>query len=122
MRTTPEQLYSIFLKNRTISTDSRQIMPGCLFFALKGDNFDGNRFAKGAIEAGASYAVIDDEKYDSTNTILVDNVLETLQQLARKHRRNFDIPVLAITGSNGKTTTKELINAVLSKQYRVTAT
>ena len=122
MRTTPEQLYSIFLKNRTISTDSRQIMPGCLFFALKGDNFDGNRFAKGAIEAGASYAVIDDEKYDGTNTILVDNVLETLQQLARKHRRNFDIPVLAITGSNGKTTTKELINAVLSRQYRVTAT
>jgi len=122
MRKTPEEIYSIFLKNRSISTDSRQLLPGCLFFALKGENFDGNKYAQKAIEAGAAYAVIDDENYDGPATILVDDVLITLQNLANMHRRNFKIPVVAITGSNGKTTTKELLNAVLSQKYKVTAT
>jgi len=122
MRKTLEEIYSIFLKNRNVSTDSRHIVPGCLFFALKGDNFDGNKYAKTAVDAGASFSVIDDEKYDGPATILVDNVLDTLQHLANLHRRNFRIPVVAITGSNGKTTTKELMNAVLSQKYQVTAT
>lgn len=122
MRKTTEEIYSIFLKNRSISTDSRQLLPGCLFFALKGENFDGNKYAQKAIEAGAAYAVIDDENYDGPATILVDDVLITLQNLANMHRRNFKIPVVAITGSNGKTTTKELLNAVLSQKYKVTAT
>jgi UDP-N-acetylmuramoyl-tripeptide--D-alanyl-D-alanine ligase len=122
MRKTTEEIYSIFLKNRSISTDSRQLLPGCLFFALKGENFDGNKYAQKAIEAGAAYAVIDDENYDGPATILVDDVLITLQNLANMHRRHFKIPVVAITGSNGKTTTKELLNAVLSQKYKVTAT
>jgi UDP-N-acetylmuramoyl-tripeptide--D-alanyl-D-alanine ligase len=122
MRKTLEEIYSIFLKNRNVSTDSRQILPGCMFFALKGDNFDGNKYAENAIDAGAAYAVIDDENYDGPATILVDDVLDTLQQIAKMHRRNFKIPVVAITGSNGKTTTKELLNAVLSQKYQVTAT
>ncbi len=122
MRKTLEEIYSIFLKNRSISTDSRQILPGCLFFALKGENFDGNKYAQKSIEAGAAYALIDDENYDGPATILVDDVLVTLQNLANMHRLKFNIPVVAITGSNGKTTTKELLNAVLSQKYKVTAT
>jgi len=122
MQITIEELYPIYLEHRIISTDSRQIIPGSLFFALKGDNFDGNKYAGAAVDSGAAYAVIDDAVYAGTNTLLVDNVLDTLQQLALMHRRKFDIPVIAITGSNGKTTTKELINAVLSRQYKVTAT
>jgi UDP-N-acetylmuramoyl-tripeptide--D-alanyl-D-alanine ligase len=122
MRKTLEELYGIFLKNRIISTDSRQIHPGCLFFALKGDNFDGNKYAKKAVEASADYAIIDDDNFEDQQTLLVDDVLLTLQQLANLHRRNFQIPVVAITGSNGKTTTKELMNAVLSQKYKVTAT
>jgi UDP-N-acetylmuramoyl-tripeptide--D-alanyl-D-alanine ligase len=122
MHTTIEELYNIFLKHKVISTDSRQIAQGCLFFALKGDNFDGNKYAKGAIESGAAYAVIDDESFIGDKTLLVENVLQALQQLSRMHRRKFQIPVVAITGSNGKTTTKELINAVLSEQYHVSAT
>ena len=122
MHTTIEELYKIFLKHQVISTDSRQIAQGCLFFALKGDNFDGNKYAKGAIESGAAFAVIDDESFFGDKTLLVENVLHALQQLSRMYRRKFQIPVVAITGSNGKTTTKELINAVLSEQYHVTAT
>ncbi len=122
MRTTLDELYNIFLTVRTISTDSRQIPDGCLFFALKGENFDGNVYAKNAVEKGAAYAVIDDASFECEKTLLVDDVLTTLQQLALMHRRKHNIPVLAITGSNGKTTTKELINAVLSRKYRVTAT
>jgi len=117
-----EELYTIYLKHRLISTDSRQVVPDCLFFALKGDNFDGNKYAATALEAGAAFAVIDDAAYDGHNTLLVNDVLQALQQLALMHRRKFSIPVVAITGSNGKTTTKELINAVLSQQYCVTAT
>lgn len=122
MHITTQELYSIFLKHRIISTDSRQIVPGSLFFALKGDNFDGNKYAGVAVDTGAAYAVIDDADYAGANTLLVNNVLETLQQLALMHRRKFDIPVIAITGSNGKTTTKELINTVLSRRHNVTAT
>jgi UDP-N-acetylmuramoyl-tripeptide--D-alanyl-D-alanine ligase len=117
-----EELYSIYLEHRIISTDSRQIMPGSLFFALKGDNFDGNKYAGIALEAGAAYAVIDNEAYAGNKTLLVNNVLDALQKLALMHRRKFDIPVVAITGSNGKTTTKELINTVLNQQYSITAT
>jgi len=122
MQISIEELYSVFLKHRTVSTDSRQIVPGCLFFALKGDNFDGNKYTKVALDAGAAYSVIDDPLYDGEKTLLVNDVLEALQLLAQMHRRKFNIPVLAITGSNGKTTTKELINAVLIQQYKVTAT
>jgi UDP-N-acetylmuramoyl-tripeptide--D-alanyl-D-alanine ligase len=122
MQISTEELYSIYRKHNSISTDSRQIVAGCLFFALKGDNFDGNKYAKGAIESGASFAVIDDPAQDGKQTLLVDDVLGSLQQLALMHRRKFNIPVVGITGSNGKTTTKELINAVLSQQYQVTAT
>lgn len=117
-----EELYSIYIKHPVISTDSRQIMPGCLFFALKGDNFDGNKYADIALATGAAYAVIDNETYAGSKTLLVNNALEALQKLALNHRRKFDIPIIAITGSNGKTTTKELINKVLSQQYNVTAT
>ncbi len=122
MQTTPEELYGIFLNHKTISTDSRRITPGCIFFALKGDNFDGNLYAGSAVESGAAYAVIDDKKFEGKQTLLVDDVLGSLQQLARIHRRKYKFPVLAITGSNGKTTTKELINEVLASQYNVTAT
>lgn len=122
MPITLEELYEIFLKHRTISTDSRQIKPGCLFFALKGENFDGNQYTEGAVAQGAAYAVIDDATRDGSRMLLVDNVLATLQQLALVHRRKFSFPVLAITGSNGKTTTKELIHAVLGRKYSVTAT
>lgn len=122
MHTSIEELYSLFLKHTAISTDSRQVVPDCLFFALKGDNFDGNKYAKVALDAGAAYAVIDDPAYEGNKTLLVNDVLEALQLLAQMHRRKFSIPVIAITGSNGKTTTKELINVVLSRQYQVTAT
>jgi len=122
MKISIEELYSIFLKHNIISTDSRQIVPGCLFFALKGDNFDGNKYTKVALEAGAAYSVIDDPLYDGNQTLLVNDALEALQLLAKMHRRKFNIPVLAITGSNGKTTTKELVTAVLSQLYNVTAT
>ncbi|MDO9257273.1 MAG: UDP-N-acetylmuramoyl-tripeptide--D-alanyl-D-alanine ligase [Bacteroidales bacterium] len=117
-----EELYSVYLNHRAISTDSRQIIPGSLFFALKGDNFDGNKYAGIALDAGAAFAVIDNEAYSGNKTLLVNDTLDALQKLALMHRRKLNIPVVAITGSNGKTTTKELINAVLSQQYSVTAT
>lgn len=114
-----EQLYSIFQKHPVVCTDTRLLSPGCLFFALKGDNFDGNQFAAKALEQGAAYAVVDDSSLAplAKQFILVEDVLQTLQQLANYHRRQFDIPVLAIGGSNGKTTTKELVSAVLSSHY-----
>ncbi len=94
-----------------------------MFFALKGDNFNGNLYAEIAIKEGAKYAVVDESNYDTSNkTILVDNVLKTLQTLSSYHRKHLNIPIIALTGSNGKTTTKELINAVLSKKYNTTAT
>ena len=113
---TVEHLYSLFLQHTEISTDSRQIAEGALFFGLKGDHFDGNEFAGYALDKGASFAIIDDSRYRVDDRyILVENVIASLQQLANHHRNQFRIPVLAITGTNGKTTTKELIHAVLSK-------
>lgn len=113
-----EELYTIFRKHPSVCTDTRQLTPGCLFFALKGENFDGNRFAGKALEAGAAYAVVDDPSLqNTTQCLLVADVLTTLQQLATLHRRQFDIPLIAIGGSNGKTTTKELVSAVLSGHY-----
>ena len=91
-----------------MSTDTRQLPPGCIFFALKGENFDGKKFALHALENGAAYAVIDDPAYQvNERCLLVPNVLKALQQLANYHRHQFEIPVIAIGGSNGKTTTKE---------------
>lgn len=113
-----ETLYQIYLQHPSVQTDTRSLQPGDLFFALKGPSFNGNSFAAKALEAGAAYAIIDEPKYTIPDkTILVENVLETLQALAYYHRQQFDIPFIAITGSNGKTTTKELVSAVLSKKY-----
>lgn len=117
------QLHSLFLECHSVSTDTRKINPNALFFALKGDNFNGNAYAEQALKHGAKYCVIDEETYNtSSQTILVENVLETLQQLATFHRNYLKLPIIALTGSNGKTTTKELINATLSKKYKTTAT
>ena len=108
-----EELYSLYSKNYLVDTDTRTIRPNSIFFSLKGDNFNGNTFAKKAIELGASYCIIDEAKYEIEGvTILVNNVLETLQTLATYHRQKLGIPIIGITGSNGKTTTKELILAV----------
>ena len=122
------ELFKIYQQFPSIQTDTRRLKPGDLFFALKGNNFNGNLFAKQALEAGAAYAIIDDkDRIDtgtalSEKTILVDDVLTTLQELAAYHRAQFKIPFLAITGSNGKTTTKELIHAVLSTSYKTFTT
>ncbi len=118
-----ESIYSKFQEHPVISTDSRKIPPGCLFFALKGENFNGNLFARQALSQGAAFAVIDEEQIPSDPRFLVvENVLETLQKLAHHHHRQSAVIVIAITGTNGKTTSKELINAVLSKKFRTTAT
>ncbi len=106
-----------------VSTDTRKINKDAFFFALKGDNFNANGFAEKAITLGAKYALVDEEEYANNSTIfLVENVLKALQQLANYHRKQFSIPVLGITGSNGKTTNKELIHAVLSKKFNTLAT
>ena len=118
-----KHLHEIFISSGKVSIDSRNIIPGSLFFALKGETFDGNDFAAQAIDAGAHYAVVDNPAVcKSSHCFLVDNVLETLQELAAYHREHFKIPVIALTGSNGKTTTKELITKVLSIKYRVLST
>ncbi|WP_405606292.1 UDP-N-acetylmuramoyl-tripeptide--D-alanyl-D-alanine ligase [Polaribacter sp. Asnod1-A03] len=118
-----KDIYNLYSKHYLVDTDTRKIRKNTLFFALKGDNFNGNEFASTAISLGASFAIIDEEKYNThKNIILVDNVLETLQELANYHRRNLKITIIGLTGSNGKTTTKELINAVLSKKYKTIAT
>ncbi len=120
---TTEELYQIYIQHPFISTDTRNIAPGSLFFALKGDKFDANTFAAQAIEAGAAYAIIDNPDYENGERfILVADVLAALQDLARYHRSQLSIPVIGLTGSNGKTTTKELINAVLSQHYKTYAT
>ena len=117
------QLHKIYLESSSVSTDTRKVNKKDLFFALKGDTFNGNRFAKDAIEKGASYAIIDEVAYKKNDKyILVDNTLETLQELAKFHRTYLGIKIIALTGSNGKTTTKELINAVLSQKYNTVAT
>ena len=118
-----KDIYNLYSKHYLVDTDTRNIRKNTLFFALKGENFNGNKFAEKAIELGANYAIVDEEAYNThPNTILVDNVLETLQELAKHHRNTLKATIIGLTGSNGKTTTKELINAVLSKKYNTTAT
>jgi len=119
-----EQLYTIFLQHPSVQTDTRKLKQGDLFFALKGPNFNGNLFAEQALNAGAAYAVID-EPVDSSmqdRLIIVEDVLTTLQDLAMYHRMQFNIPFIAITGSNGKTTTKELVSTVLASHYKTYTT
>ncbi len=120
--TTPE-LYQIYLKHPVICTDTRKVTDSCLFFALKGDNFDANEFASKALEAGAAYAIVDDKRYAINDRyLLVQDVLTALQHLSAFHRKQLKIPVIGITGTNGKTTTKELIKSVLSQHCRTYAT
>jgi len=118
-----EELHQLFLKAKSVSTDTRTLEKGTLFFALKGENFNGNRFAQKALDLGASFCIIDEvQKPDNERYILVDDVLQTLQKLANYHRNYLNIPIVALTGSNGKTTTKELIHAVLKQRYKTQAT
>lgn len=117
------ELYGIYKKFPLVSTDTRNISKDSIFFALKGDNFNANTFAGKALENGAAYAVIDEKEYQKDERyILVDNVLSCLQELAVYHRKQLKIPFIGITGTNGKTTTKELVNAVLSAKYKTLAT
>jgi UDP-N-acetylmuramoyl-tripeptide--D-alanyl-D-alanine ligase len=114
------ELYELFLQHRKVVIDSRKVESGCMFFALKGANFDGNKFASDAINNGAAYAIIDNPEYeDGERTILVEDVLQTLQDLSHHHRLQIKAPVIGLTGSNGKTTSKELISSVLAQKYRV---
>lgn len=116
-------LYQIFLRHPSVQTDTRKLQYGDIYFALKGEHFNGNDFALKALEMGAAYCVIDEEQpFSDDRLIKVDDVLITLQQLAKYHRQQFNIPFIAITGSNGKTTTKELIHAVLSTTFKTYTT
>jgi len=116
-----KELYKLYKQHPCITTDSRDCPEGSIFLALKGESFDGNKFALQAIEKGCAYAIVDDPKLltGDKRLILVDDCLQTFKDLAREHRRQFDIPVIGITGTNGKTTTKELVAAVLSQKYNV---
>lgn len=117
------EIYTLFQKYPIVITDSRKVVPNSIFFALKGDNFNGNKFALNTLENGCRYAIVDEEEYAIDDRfILVDDVLTCLQDLSREHRRALCIPILAITGTNGKTTTKELVNEVLRKKFRTSAT
>ena len=116
-------IHSLFLKCNSVSIDTRKIQPNSLFIAIKGENFDANTFAKEALEKGASYVIIDNQDYFiDQRTIWVENSLIALQELAKHHRQYLKLPIIALTGSNGKTTTKELINVVLSKKFNTKAT
>jgi len=115
-----KELYQLYQQHPCITTDSRDCPKDSIFLALKGESFDGNKFAASAIEKGCAYAIIDEPEYKQDDRfILVDNCLQTFKELAREHRRQFDIPVIGITGTNGKTTTKELIATVLQQKYNV---
>lgn len=118
-----KELYSLYKQNYKVTTDTRSDLDHSIFFALKGDNFNGNKYAEDALNKGALYAVVDEEAYQTNeHIILVDDVLLCLQNLAKYHRQQLNIPVIALTGSNGKTTTKELIHAVLKEEYLCAAT
>ena len=118
-----QELYSVFLKYPSVSTDTRKIQENDIFFALKGDNFNGNTYSEQALKKGASYVIIDEKEYHiNDKTILVDDTLVTLQKLANYHRNRCKAQIVSLTGSNGKTTTKELIHSVLSKKYKTIAT
>jgi UDP-N-acetylmuramoyl-tripeptide--D-alanyl-D-alanine ligase len=118
-----EDIYQVFIKYPSIQTDTRKLQKDDLFFALKGPNFNGNLFSRQALEQGAAYVVADEDlSFDDERIIYVDDALETLQQLAKFHREQFNIPFIAITGSNGKTTTKELVHEVLSSQFKTYTT
>ena len=118
-----ENLYEIYKQYPVISTDTRNIQLNSIFFALKGENFNGNLFAKEALKSGAKYVVIDDPSYlEGDQYVLVDDVLKALQDLAKYHRQQLRIPIIGITGTNGKTTSKELLYAVLSQKYKTYAT
>ncbi|MDR0687646.1 MAG: UDP-N-acetylmuramoyl-tripeptide--D-alanyl-D-alanine ligase [Prevotellaceae bacterium] len=112
----------MFLTSAGVCTDSRKVFRGCIFFALKGSNFNGNEYAAAALEQGAAYAVVDENVGRRSSCVKVDSALQTLQQLATYHRRYLGLPIVAITGTNGKTTTKELLAAVLARKLRVAAT
>ena len=117
------EIYKIYLEHPNICIDTREIIEKGLFFALKGNNFNGNTFALESIKQGCSFAIVDDKDLiNNSNLIVVENVLETLQDLARHHRNQLDIPVIGITGTNGKTTSKELINTVLNSSISCYAT
>src|SRR5690606_28485496 len=117
-------LHQLFLKSSGVSTDTRKIFQNSLFFALKGENFNGNLFAQEALDKGAFKIIIDEEDFHKSTgeTILVENVLLTLQKVAKFHREFLGLPIISLTGSNGKTTSKELINAVLSQKFNTVAT
>jgi UDP-N-acetylmuramoyl-tripeptide--D-alanyl-D-alanine ligase len=118
-----KDLFELFYETSGVCTDTRKIEKDCLFICLKGDNFNGNTFANAALNAGAKYVIVDELEFcNSSNIFLVENSLHFLQKLANYHRKKFNIPVIGITGSNGKTSSKELINAVLSEKYTVLAT
>jgi UDP-N-acetylmuramoyl-tripeptide--D-alanyl-D-alanine ligase len=119
-----KDLFELFYTSTGICTDTRAIHDRCLFICIRGENFDGNKFASKALEEGAQHVILDNSDYfiDNGKMTLVDNSVQYLQNLANFHRNKFDIPIIGITGSNGKTTTKELINVVLSKKYKVLAT
>lgn len=120
---TLSQIHAIFLSCDAVATDTRKITSNCFFVALKGENFDANSFAKEALQNGAAYALIDNEDYYlDDRTILTEDSLATLQELAKYHRKFLNLPIIAITGSNGKTTTKETVAAVLSKKFKIKAT
>ena len=117
-----KELYKLYQQHPCITTDSRECPQGSIFLALKGESFDGNKFAVQALEKGCAYAIVDDPSLvgsDDKRIIIVNDCLQTFKDLAREHRRQFNIPVIGITGTNGKTTTKELVAAVLSQKYNV---
>ena len=118
-----KEIYALFQQHSTICTDSRRITKGAMFISLRGENFNGNKYAQKAIQNGCSYAIVDEKEYDiHQNTILVNNALKTLQDLATYHRNQLNIPLIGITGSNGKTTSKELINKILNSELSCYAT